>query len=341
MDSEIVMIVVLVLLLAGANGANDISKGIATLMGSGITEMRKALVWGTACTLAGGTTAILFGAALIQTFSSGYLSDNFMVTREFLTSTLAGAILWLVFSTVRGWPVSTTHALLGALAGSVLSEVGPDGLKAGAITEKALVPLLLSPFLAILLCWLILSGSRRLQYWKAISTEPGTKREHSRIADTFHWLSGGAICFARGLNDVPKIAAILFLALKLSSTTSIAQFSNDLVLPVILVTVSMALGGLWMGQRVLKTLAYRIVPLDPSTGVIANGATTALVLLASSYGLPVSTTHVSTGSLIGVRWSRKSKPYETDAMCAIVWAWVVTLPASAIISAVFLGLLTV
>jgi inorganic phosphate transporter, PiT family len=332
-DAEIIAIVVLVLMLAAANGANDISKGIATIMGSGVTDTRKALVWGTVCTLVGGAAAIVFGSALIQTFSSGYLAENFLVTREFLASTLIGAICWLVLSTLRGWPVSTTHALLGGLVGSVLSQAGPDGLKTAAVTEKALLPLLVSPLLAIVLCWLVLSGSKWLDHSITIQATRKNRRSHSGAADIFHWVSGGATSFARGLNDVPKIAAILVLAINLSSPGPGSLIPNGFVVPVILVTLTMALGGIWMGRRVLKTLAFQVVPLDPSTGVVANGATTALVLLASNFGLPVSTTHVSTGSLIGVRWSRNYRPCQKDSMVAILWAWVVTLPATAAVSA--------
>lgn len=339
MDTETAAIVLLALLLAGANGANDISKGIATIMGSGVTDARRALIWGTVCTVAGGIAAMVFGSTLIKTFSEGYLSDHFMVTREFLASTLIGAIAWIMISTWKGWPVSTTHALLGGLAGSVLYAAGLAGLNTDAVTEKALLPMLLSPLLAILVCWLVFSASTFLRGFRIRPVRARKAPADPRIADTFHWLSGGAISFARGLNDVPKIAAILFLALRLSTKTSIAQFSNDFRIPIVLVTVAMVAGGLWMGQHVLDTLAFRVAPLDRSTGTIANGATATLVLLASNFGLPVSTTHVSVGSLIGVRVGLRSKPGRKDSIVAILWAWIVTLPVAAILSALCLNFL--
>lgn len=333
MEPQVTLIVFFTLILACANGANDISKGIATLMGSGITNARNALLWGTVCTVAGGIVAILVGSALIKTFSSGYLADNFLVTWEFLASMILGALLWLILSTKRGWPVSTTHALLGGLIGSALADVGPDGLKAAAIANKAFVPLLISPLLAILLCYIMLSVTRRLKNSESVSNKKQPEYRNKQMTETLHWISGGATCFARGINDVPKIAAILFLALNLSTPFSSSTVTKDFILPVILVTFAMAIGGLWQGRRVLKTLAYRVVPLNPRSGVVANLATTILVLFASKFGLPVSTTHVSTGSLIGIRWRNRIAPGNEDSIVKVLWAWIVTLPVTGIVAA--------
>ncbi len=136
------------------------SKGVATLMGCGTTSAKKALIWGALCTTLGGLTAVTWGAALLKTFSSAFLVPDFPISYDFLCSTMVGACLWLLIATRMGWPVSTTHALLGALVGAALAEVGPEGLRTAAIAKKALLPLLLSPIIAVFICTGILSLSR-------------------------------------------------------------------------------------------------------------------------------------------------------------------------------------
>ncbi len=357
MEIQLICIAILILLLAATNGANDVSKGVATLLGSGISTARIALLWGTFCTIAGGIAAIVWGDALIQTFSSGYLSDDFRITPAFLGGSMTGALCWLYFATRKGWPVSTTHALLGGIVGAVLAQVGPDGLQKTAVTTKAVAPLLLSPILAILLCAAILFAVQRMnerfpQWREGCCSKNAWHRNPYNCADRqnyrkfysmlpfvwtgLHWFSGGIISFARGLNDVPKIAAILFLTLGLlpKESTLYLYTDNKIIFPILLVTIAMAIGSLWKGQRVLKVLAHRVVPLDATTGTIANFGTAALVLAASPLGLPVSTTHVSTGSLMGIRFKNKDIPDQDDSLRWIIFAWLVTLPVTALIAAI-------
>ncbi|KAF0191047.1 MAG: phosphate transporter [Gammaproteobacteria bacterium] len=351
---SMIAVFVLVLLLAWANGANDIAKGVATLVGNGTASARRAILWGTLWTLLGGLTAIVWGTALMKTFSSGYLSADFHVDVIFLAATLGGAALWVFAATRLGLPVSTTHALLGGVVGATLVAAGPSALHAGAVTQKALLPLLLSPLIAIGLCASLLLVTRyvakRVPAWTPGCCDepewrrnpyacapqrktPGQLSRPERIWSTLHWLSSGATSFARGLNDVPKIAAFLVLALALYPNVSDVSTPLNSAWPVIAVAVTMAGGSLWGGLRILNVMAHRVTPLDASSGLVANVGTSALVLLASPLGLPVSTTHVSAGSLMGIRWTQKARPNHADALKMILFGWVVTLPVAAAIAA--------
>ena len=346
MELTAIVGVVLVLILAWSNGANDISKGIATLVGNGSARARTAVLWGTFCTLLGGLVALLWGVALIQTFSSAFLAASFRVDLPFIASSLTGAALWVLLATRLGWPVSTTHALLGGLVGAVLAMAGPAGLQLDAVTRKALLPLLISPLIAIGLCSGLLLLARYLAR-QAPDWTPGCCDEtdwrrnpyvcetpsaalswRGRVWTILHWLSSGLTSFARGLNDVPKIAAFLILLASLSPALA-RQLGTGSAGPVVLVSLVMAAGSLLGGFRVLQVLAHRVVPLDAAQGLTANVGTSMLVLLASPLGIPVSTTHVSTGSLLGVRWHDRLRPQRDDALGSILFAWLVTLPVAA------------
>ncbi len=359
MNTELMAVagLVLVLILAWSNGANDISKGIATLVGNGSANARAAVLWGAFCTVLGGLVALLWGAALIKTFSSAFLSANFTVDLRFIASTLLGAAGWVLVSTRFGWPVSTTHALLGGVIGAVWEVAGFSGLQMDAVARKALLPLLISPVIAVILCVALLLLARylarRVPSWapgccdknewrqnpfvcengdESKATSRNKKQSHlswrGKIWNALHWFSSGLTSFARGLNDVPKIAAFLILITSLSPELS-GQLGTGSRGPILLVTLVMAAGSLMGGFRVLDILAHRVVPMDASQGLTANISTSMLVLLASPLGIPVSTTHVSTGSLLGIRWHDRVKPQQSDALKSILLAWLVTLPVAA------------
>jgi PiT family inorganic phosphate transporter len=301
-------------------------------------------------TVFGGVAAIFWGAALASTFSSGFLVSEFPVSITFSASALGGAVVWVLLATRLGWPVSTTHALLGGIVGAALVISGPDSLRGAAVANKALLPLLLSPLIAILLCWgLLWLGrlvARNVPAWHPGCCEHrdwlrnpfvcadqtlGTSITSRHVWTALHWLSAGTTSFARGLNDVPKIAAFLLLALASGDGTEVTH--HHAMFAIAAVAMVMGLGGIWGGWRVLKVLAHRVTTLDPGRSLVANVGTSMLVLAASPLGLPVSTTHVSTGSLLGIRWADRARPTERDALRSILVAWLITLPVAGGIAA--------
>lgn len=345
------LIALLTLLLAWANGANDIAKGIATLAGSGVGQARRAVAWGTFWTVLGGFAALLWGWELVGAFGGGYLNSGFGVSAAFLISSLLAAFAWVLFAAQRGLPVSTTHALLGGTVGAALAMAGVDAVRASVVANKALLPLLASPLLAIALCGVLLYAgryvARRLPSWQpgcceqadwrrnpfiCAASEMRPPRWQQRLWIALHWLSGGATSFARGLNDTPKIAALWIVTLGLVPGSAFTDVSG-IALPIAAVAIAMGFGCLWGGYRVLDVLAHRVVPLDAGTGFTANLGTSFLVLAATPLGLPISTTHVSTGALMGVRWVAKRKPDGADALKPILFGWIVTFPVTGVLAA--------
>jgi PiT family inorganic phosphate transporter len=342
---------ILALLLAWANGANDIPKGIATLVGSGASRPLRAIAWGTLCTVAGGLAALTWGDEMVNTFSALFTAADPAAGRSIVAASLCGAIAWVVLATRTGLPVSTTHALLGGIAGAVLAGTGASDLNGVMLANRVLVPLLLSPLIAVAACWVLLLLARyvaaRVPAWKpgccehdawrknpyvcAGGTQTSGRELNERLWSALHWFSGGATSFARGLNDVPKIAVFLIIADTLLPVGT--GFSGATAIPIVAVTLTMALGGVWGSLKVLHVLAHRVCRLEPSSGLVANVGTSFLVLAATPLGFPVSTTHISTGALLGVRWAGHLQPHEADALKWILLGWVVTLPIAAAISA--------
>ncbi len=342
-----IVLLAMVLALAWANGANDVAKGVATLSGSGIAGAQRALLWGSFASVLGGLAAIAWGGALVSLFSKGFLAGNPELSWGFSFGAIGGAAGWVLLATWLRLPVSTTHALIGGVAGAALATWGAEAVRLAAVVNKALVPLLASPLIAIGVCSVLLFATRlverRLPAWSpgccatadyerdpfvCAAPQDVSTRTVRRIWLGLHWLSSGLVSFARGLNDVPKIAALglpAVFALPLAESPLITATTAALLL----VTLAMGAGSIWGGYRLLPMLASGVSQLDVRTGLAANLGTSMLVLAASPLGLPVSTTHVSTGSLMGVRFAEGRRPKTGDALKVILFGWVVTLPVAA------------
>ena len=145
----------LILVLAFANGTNDVSKAIATLVGSGVTNYRHAIAWGTFWTMIGAAAAAFVASAMVKTFSSGLIQPGLAIPTSLVPALLSGAVLWVLFASRTGLPVSTTHALTGSLVGASLMAFGTDGLIWDTVSRKIALPLLLSPFLSFAVSCLV------------------------------------------------------------------------------------------------------------------------------------------------------------------------------------------
>lgn len=296
--------------LAFTNGANDNFKGVASIYGSGTTSFRVALGWGTATTLAGSIAAIFLAGELMKKFSGkGLVPDALAQSPDFLFAVALGAALTVLLATRLGFPISTTHSITGALAGAGLAD---GDVHFGALGESFLLPLLLSPVIALAagaLVYLVLKMAR-------VAPDHRT-----RTLDALHFLTAGAVSFARGLNDAPKIAALLLVVPALDLRWGIAA-----------VAAAMALGGLLGARRVAETMAHKITGMNPGQGFAANLATSALVTMASWHALPVSTTHVSVGALVGIGATTRQAHWRAIEQIAL--SWVITLPCAAVLAVV-------
>ena len=360
-----VFIFLLILLLAFANGTNDVSKAIATLVGSGIANYRAAIAWGTCWTMVGAAASAFVASAMVKTFSSAFIQPDLVIPSVLAPAVLCGAILWVLLASMTGLPVSTTHALTGSLVGGGLLAFGIDGLIWSTVSKKIVLPLFLSPFLsfglAMLfhplitmiakrwegLCVCIMPRHRALVTIDALGCtrtlfQAGggggmpvaavpSQCDRAGLSgptiglDSLHWLSSGLASLARGTNDAPKIAAMLLLGSTLttwpSPTWHLIAFAG--------VAIAMGLGSYWGGYRVTEVLAEKVTKMNHAEGLSANLTTSSLVLVSGTFGLPVSTTHVSGSAIIGIGLLKGITAVHWTTVREMVLAWLVTIPAAA------------
>lgn len=325
-----IVIALLTVALAAANGANDVSKGIATLAGAGVTGYRAAVAWGAATTLTGGLAAIWLGEAMRTLFSSGIVDTE--PTDRLALAVLVGAAGWVGVATAFRLPVSTTHALLGSLLGAGLV-LAPGAVRWQSLIATVAAPLLVSAVVAYLLSALL---NRRVSVAReprmlgvVLPPLPSLTGLDVRLRTGLHWLSAGAVGAGRGLNDTPKLAAVAGFALVPAGISPEAVVGG--------IAVAMLAGALVAGRRVARRLGEDVVALDHTEGLKANVTTALLVGVGASHGLPMSTTHVSTGAIAGVAGTRTSR-LNLSTLRDFALAWTLTpLTAGAMAAATCLA----
>jgi len=361
----VVTIVFVGLLLAYANGANDNFKGVATLVGSGTTGYRRALSWATLTTALGSVTALVLARGLMEAFQGkGLVPAEVVGDPVFPAAVALAAGLTVLLATRLGFPISTTHALIGALVGAG-AVFAPGGVNLTKLSGTFLLPLMSSPVVAVagaVLLYPLLRTLRRksgvtretcvcvgeeivavvpesaggVQALRALQvpTLAGGSEASCRVRyrgsfvgvqarpalDLLHYLSAGAVSFARGLNDTPKIAALLLVGEMMSPGTTLIG-----------VGAAMAAGGLISARRVAETMSRRVTEMNPGQGFVANFVTAGLVIGASRLGVPVSTTHVSCGSLFGI--GAVTGQAHWAVIGRILAVWVITLPVAGLLGA--------
>lgn len=360
------------LFLAYSNGANDNFKGVATLFGSGTTNYKRAINWATITTFLGSVTAIFLAGTLVKNFSGkGLIPDELIHTPAFAVSIALGASVTVFLATKIGMPISTTHGLAGGLLGSGFLAVG-SAFNFSRLGDTFLMPLIVSPLIALVLSMSAYVILRKIRIASGITKETcfcvvddcdivseasfqsqsitlegeahkkfvvGTNQQcitnytgkifgidAQTILDYAHYISSGVVSFARGLNDTPKIVGLLLVISVL-----------DIKFGMIAIAIAMAVGGLINAKKVGVTISKKITPMDHGQGFTANLITGLLVTTASIHGLPVSTTHVSVGSIFGIGMVTKSA--DVKVVTNILMSWLLTLPIAAIFSAVSYWLL--
>ena len=364
--SMFIFLFIAVLLLTYSNGANDNFKGVATLWGSGTLNYKTALTLATIATFAGSVCSYFFAETLIKNFSGkGLVPDNIIQSADFVLAVALAAGTTVLLATRFGFPISTTHGLVGALIGAGLVAVG-TAVNFSKLGKTFFLPLVLSPVIAVVLSslfyWLFHKSrkaagiteescvcvGKKLMPVATVGTNTNSftalpvlqttigKTEdcaiqyHGRVLginfqpllNNLHYASAAIVSFARGLNDTPKLVSLLLIT---------QLFGIPVYVSVL--AIAMAVGGLLNAKKVAATMSRKISKFNHGQGFTANLITGALVIAASKFGLPVSTTHVSVGSIYGIGLVNKTA--NNKEISKIVLSWVLTLPVSAILSALF------
>lgn len=347
--------------LAFANGANDNIKGVVTLFGSAQLSYRSALALATGAQLVGSLGSLLIAGALVKAFSGKGLVPPEMFSTSMLAAVALGAAATVAFATRVGLPISTTHAIVGGLVGAGAVAAG-SALELAALGKAFVLPLAVGPVLAVAMAWAMARGgaaaasslglamedcvcvAAALEPTRATGAAAAAPALHVEVAPAAecrahdpnrllgvevaslmrlgHLSSAATVGVARGLNDTPKILGLM-----------VGANASEPLAGAVVLGLAMAVGGLVSARRVAETLAHRITPLRDGPSFAANLTTSLLVTGASRVGLPVSTTHVSTGGIFGIGASDGT--LDRRATGEILGAWVATLPGAAALGAAF------
>jgi PiT family inorganic phosphate transporter len=323
----VVAIVVLALAFDFINGFHDAANSIATVVSTRVMTPSAAVAWAAFFNF---IAYLVFPLAVAKTIGKGVV-DPAAVTLAVVTAGLVGAIVWDLVTWYVGLPTSSSHALVGGFAGAACAAAGPASLQAGPLLKIGLF-ILVAPVMGMALGWLFMVAT----YWTFRRWHP------ARIGKTFRRLqlvSAAAYSLGHGGNDAQKTMGIIFAVLLASGTATQSALGMDAGAkePPMWVVYSchaaMGVGTLFGGWRIVKTMGQKICKLQPVNGFSAETAGAAMLYGATALGIPVSTTHTITGAILGVGSTRGLHAVKWGVATRVVWAWVLTVPAAALVAA--------
>jgi len=313
MHEVLILIVVLAIVFDISNGWNDSANAIATVVSTRVLSPMKAVFFAASMNILGA----FFTTAVAKTIGKGIV-DPKAITDTVVASALATGFIWNSLMTMFGLPVSASHALIGSLIGASMAHGGLGILNIKGISS-IFTSLVVSPFLGIVIGFIFMKLI--LKFFGRHS--PGWI---NRVFGRLQLLSSGFMAFSHGSNDAQKVMGIITLALLSGGVI------NTLEVPfwvILICAIAMGLGTALGGWRVIKTLGVHMLKLEPVHGFAAETSATVIILGASAAGLPVSTTHVISTTIMGVGATKRLSAVRWGIAKKIVMAWVFTLPICA------------
>ena len=317
----VVMLVFLALMFDFINGFHDAANSIATVVSTGVLKPTQAVAFAAFFNF---VALFVFQLSVAATVGKGIVMPG-IVDIHVVFGALVGAITWNLVTWYYGIPSSSSHALIGGIVGSVLAKSGSSALLSSGIMKTVLF-IFVSPFLGFLLGSLMMV----LVSWLFLRTPPSSVDKWFR---QLQLVSAGAYSLGHGGNDAQKTIGIIWMLLIATGYAS-AQDSMPPFWTILSCYVAIAAGTLMGGWRIVKTMGQKITKLKPVGGFCAETGGAMTLFLATFLGIPVSTTHTITGAIVGVGSVRHASAVRWGVAGTIVWAWVLTIPASAFVAAV-------
>ncbi len=340
MLSLLIAVVLVALVFDYINGFHDAANAIATSVSTGVLPMRTAVFIAAIFNFVGA----LMGTEVAKTISSG-LTDPTVVTQTMVLSVLLGASIWNLITWWYGIPSSSSHAIIGGMAGAVVVHAGWHSFKWHALVQKVLVPLVVSPLMGFTLALALMIGI----LWLVRRSKPATVNKNSR---RLQLVSACMMAFSHGSNDAQKAMGVITMTLAAYVGSRATPLLPTILAPtktgkewdvphwvMFACASAIALGTAAGGKRIIKTMGSKIIRISPLQGFAAETAGAATILSASVFGVPVSTTHCINACIMGVGSSRRLSAVRWGVAGKILIAWVVTLPASALFAALAFELL--
>jgi len=313
----LVIVIVVALAFDFTNGFHDTANYVATWVGTRALSPRIAVAVAAAANLAGAFVT----TAVAKTVGKGII-DTGLATEQTVLAALIGAIAWNLITWWLGLPSSSTHALIGGLVGAALVQSGYSGVQWHGVVEKVVIPGLASPAIGFAFAFVLMALIYRLFF----GLSPGIAHRGFRLGQL---ASGTFVAFTHGANDAQKTMGVIALALFTNGNLS------EITIPTwvkISAGLTIAAGTYAGGWRIIRTLGQRIYKMQPEHGFAAQVAAGTTPYAGTRFGFPISTTHVVSGSVMGAGATRRLSAVRWGVAGNIVLAWLVTLPAAALVA---------
>ncbi len=315
----VVLLVVLALAFDFMNGFHDAANSIATVVSTGVLKPHQAVAFAAFFNI---VALFVFQLKVATTIGKGTI-DPAIVDHIVIFGALVGAVVWNLVTWYYGIPSSSSHALIGGLVGAALAKSGPDALISAGIL-KTVAFIFVSPLLGFILGTLLMVAVS----WLFFRTTP---RKVDKWFRRLQLISAGLYSLGHGGNDAQKTIGIIWMLL---IAAGLSQSSDPIPIWVVVCCyVAIGLGTMFGGWRIVKTMGQKITKLKPVGGFCAETGGAITLFLATALGIPVSTTHTITGAIVGVGSARKFNAVRWGIAGGIVWAWILTIPCSALIAA--------
>jgi inorganic phosphate transporter, PiT family len=328
---EAAVIILVALAFDFVNGFHDAANSIATVVSTRVLSPRFAVAWAAFWNF---VAFLVFGTAVASTIGKGTIDISLITSREaglnLVLAALIGAIAWDLITWYHGLPSSSSHALVGGLAGAALTFSGVHMLEGSGITKTAIF-IVISPIVGMVLAILLMNAVLFVAQ-KITAAGRLTLSRTNWVFRKLQLLSAAAYSLGHGANDAQKTMGIIAAIILIDRGASVKDF--EVTLPIVLMAHSaIALGTLSGGWRIVHTLGSKITKLQPIGGFTAETAAAATLFTTASFGIPVSTTHTITGAVIGVGATNRLSGVRWGLTGRVLYAWILTIPGSGLIAA--------
>ncbi len=316
MDWIIILVISLALIFDFTNGWNDSANAIATVISTRVLKPHIAVIFSATLNIAGA----FFSTAVAKMIGGGIVDPRY-ITMLTVCCALCGGIVWNIVMTILGLPISASHALIGGIMGASIAHGGFYVLKWEGL-EIIFKAMLLSPLFGLFIGYLLMV----LIAWLFFRVPRGFS---NKLFKKLQLVSAGFMAFSHGTSDAQKVMGVITLALVSGGYLRTVEVPLWVIL---ICALAMGLGTAAGGWNVIKTLGVRMLKLEPVHGFAAETTATAILLFTAHYGIPVSTTHTITGSILGVGAVQRLSAVRWGVSKKILYAWIFTLPGSGIVS---------
>lgn len=320
----LIAVIIVALAFEFINGFHDCANAIATVVSTKVLSPKQAVLFGASLEFIGALT----GTHVAKTIGAGIVNSE-MITLTVIFCALLAAVLWNLLTWWLGLPSSSSHALIGGLLGATIVKAGVDAVHIRTLLDKVIIPMFTSPVLGFCAGFLLMVILIRL-FYKANPQSVNKKFRKLQL------VSSGLMALSHGSNDAQKTMGIITLALLAGGVLHKGP-QGEFEIPVYVILIcalTMAAGTMNGGWKIIKTMGHKIIKLKPIHGFAAETSAAGLILTASHFGIPLSTTHVISTAIMGVGSTLHAHAVKWRIVGNIVTAWILTIPACMILSAI-------